>query len=136
MSCPSTPARSAATAWPARRSRPSPCREGSPAPGLVSFVLVSKFADHLPLYRLEDILFRHGVSLSRSTLCDWVRNAAVLLGPLADLQRTLVLQSDVIWTDDTHVTVLGGETARQHQGSVLGLHRRRRGTRTASTTSP
>jgi hypothetical protein len=74
--------------------------------GLVSFVLVSKFADHLTLYRLEDILFRHGVSLSRSTLCDWARNAATLLGPLADLQRTLVLRSDVLWTDDTHVTAL------------------------------
>jgi transposase len=66
---------------------------GIAGPGLVSFVLVSKFADHLPLYRLEDILIRHGVYLSRSTLCDWVRNAAALLGPLAALQKTLVLQS-------------------------------------------
>jgi transposase len=87
---------------------PKPVPGGIAGPGLVSFVLVSKFADHLPLYRLEDILFRHGVYLSRSTLCDWVRNAALLLGPLADLQKTLVLQSPVLWTDDTPVTVLGG----------------------------
>ena len=66
---------------------PKPVPGGIAGAGLVSFVLVSKFADHLTLYRLEDILFRHGVSLSRSTLCDWVRNAATLLGPLADLQR-------------------------------------------------
>jgi transposase len=88
---------------------PKPVPGGIAGPGLVSFVLVSKFADHLPLYRLEDILFRHGVSLSRSTLCDWVRNAAMLLDPLAELQRTRVLQSDVLWTDDTHVMVLGGK---------------------------
>jgi transposase len=82
---------------------------GMAGPGLVAFVVVSKFADHLPLYRLEDILTRHGVYLARSTLGDWVRDAATVLEPLAALQKTLVLQSPVIWTDDTPVTVLGGE---------------------------
>ena len=43
------------------------------------------------------------------TICDWVRNAAFVLQPLAELQRTLVLQSPVLWTDDTWVTVLGGK---------------------------
>jgi transposase len=88
---------------------PKPIPGGIAGAGLVSFVVVSKFADHLPLYRLEDILTRHGVFLARSTLCDWVRNAAILLEPLAELQKTLVLQSPIIWTDDTPVTVLGGE---------------------------
>src|SRR5512147_2179361 len=88
---------------------PKPVPGGIAGPGLVAFVLVSKFADHLTLYRLEDILFRHGVSLSRSILCDWVRNAAWLLEPLAELQKTLVLRSEVIWTDDTYVNALGGE---------------------------
>jgi hypothetical protein len=76
---------------------------------LTGLVTVSKFTDHLTLYRLEDILTRHGVYLSRSTLCDWVRNAAELLEPLARLQKALVLRSSVLWTDDTHVIVLGGE---------------------------
>ncbi len=88
---------------------PKPTPSGMAGPGLVAFVVVSKFADHLPLYRLEDILMRHGVYLSRSTLCDWVRDAATVLEPLAELQKALVLQSPVIWTDDTPVTVLGGE---------------------------
>jgi len=88
---------------------PKPIPGGIAGVGLVAFVVVSKFADHLPLYRLEDILTRHGVFLARSTLCDWVRNAAIVLKPLADLQKTLVLQSPIIWTDDTSVTVLGGE---------------------------
>jgi transposase len=88
---------------------PKPVPGGIAGAGLVAFVLVSKFADHLPLYRLEDILTRHGVYLSRSTLCDWVRNAAGVLAPLAELQKSLVLRSPLVWTDDTPVTVLGGE---------------------------
>ena len=95
---------------------PKPTPGGIAGPGLAAFVVVSKFADHLPLYRLEDILTRHGVYLSRSTLCDWVRDAAVVLEPLAALQRDLVLQSPVIWTDDTPVTVLGGD----EPGSTTG----------------
>jgi transposase len=87
---------------------PKPTPGGMAGPGLVAFAVVSKFADHLPLYRLEDILTRHGVHLSRSTQCDWVRDAAAVLDPLAALQKSLVLQSPVIWTDDTPVTVLGG----------------------------
>jgi transposase len=95
---------------------PKPIAGGIAGPGLVAYVLVGKFADHLPLYRLEDILTRHGVHLSRSTLCDWVRNAADLLGPLAELQKTLVLQSPVLWTDDTHVLVLGGDKPGSTKG--------------------
>jgi transposase len=95
---------------------PKPVPGGIAGAGLVSFVLTSKFADHLPLYRLEDILTRHGVFLSRSTLCDWVRNAADLLQPLAELQKTLVLLSPILWTDDTPVTVLGGRLFGSSQG--------------------
>jgi transposase len=98
---------------------PKPFPGAMAGPGLVAFVAVSKFADHLPLYRLEDILTRHGVYLSRSTLCDWVRDVAVVLEPLAELQKALVLQSPVIWTDDTPVTVLGGD----EPGSSTGRFR-------------
>jgi transposase len=87
---------------------PRPIPHGIAGPGLVSEVIVSKFGDHLPLYRLEDILVRSGVYLARSTLCDWVKFAAELLRPLYELQRKLVLRSAVLWTDDTPVTVLGG----------------------------
>ncbi len=95
---------------------PKPIPGGIAGAGLVAFVIASKFADHLPLYRLEDILTRHGVFLSRSTLCDWVRNAALLLEPLAELQKTLVLHSPILWTDDTPVTVLGGEILGSSKG--------------------
>jgi hypothetical protein len=72
---------------------------------LISEVIVSKFGDHLPLYRLEDILLRSGVYIARSTMCDWVKFAAELFRPLYELQRKLVLQASVMWTNDTPVTV-------------------------------
>ena len=75
-------------------------------PGLISELLVSKFGDHLPLYRQEDRFTRLGLNLSRSTLCDWVQGAADLLTPLAERMRSLVLTSEVLWTDDTPVRML------------------------------
>jgi transposase len=94
---------------------PRPIPGGIAGPGLITEVFVGKFGDHLPLYRLEDILARYGVYLSRNTLCDWMKAVAYLFRPLYELQRQRVLQSSVMWTDDTHVTVLGGE-----QGSFKG----------------
>ena len=85
-------------------------------PGLLSELIVSKFAEHLTLYRFEDICTRYGLYLSRSTLCDWVAKVAGLLTPLYDLQKNLVLQGDVLWTDDTPVRFLGGPTPGSHVG--------------------
>ena len=89
---------------------------GIAGPGLVAEIIVSKFSDHLPLYRLEDIFVRCGIHFVRSTLCDWVAAAADLLEPLYDLQRKLVVQSPVLWTDDTPVTVLVGGEEGSRQG--------------------
>jgi transposase len=85
-------------------------------PGLLSEIIVSKFAEHLPLYRFEDISTRYGLYLSRSTLCDWVGKVADLLKPLYELQTERVRQANVIWTDDTPVTVLGGDKPGSHTG--------------------
>jgi transposase len=84
--------------------------------GVLAEVVISKFAEHLPLYRFEDISTRYGLHLPRSTLCDWVRNVADLLKPLYQLQKDLVQTAPVIWTDDTPVTVLGGEKGGSHTG--------------------
>jgi transposase len=108
----------------------SRCRDGVVAPetpprplsgciagvGVLAEVVVSKFAEHVPLYRFEDISTRYGLHLPRSTLCDWVRNVADLLKPLYRLQKDLVQTAPVIWTDDTPVTVLGGEKTGSHKG--------------------
>lgn len=59
-----------------------PINKGLPGPGLLSAIVVGKYADHLPLYRLEDVLARQGVVFSRSTLCRWALRTADILEPL------------------------------------------------------
>lgn len=82
-----------------------PIDKGLPGPGLLAHVATSKYADHLPLYRLEGILARHGVEISRKTMCDWMAKVADLLQPITMRMHELVLQSKVIHTDDTPVPV-------------------------------
>ena len=77
------------------------------APGLLAYVIVSKFCDHLPLYRCERVLARFGVSIARSTLCDWLAQSAGLLRPLWDLLCAQVLLSRLLQTDETGVRVQG-----------------------------
>ena len=86
-------------------------------PGLLAHVLTSKYIDHLPLYRFENISVRLGLHLPRATLCDWVRKSAELMQPFYELQKKMVLQSPVIWTDDTTVKVLSKDDAK---GSLTG----------------
>ena len=85
---------------------PEPIEKGICAPGLLSHLIVSKYIDHLPLYRLESILGRLGWSVSRSTLCDQVMACAGVLQPLYRLMCERVRQSLVLHTDDTSITLL------------------------------
>ena len=91
-----------------------PIDKGLPGAGLMAHVLTSKYCDHLPLNRLEGIFARHGVELSRSTLCDWVAAGARLLEPVVEVMKQEVLASRKIHTDDTPVPVLdkGREVTR------------------------
>jgi len=82
-----------------------PIEKGLAAPGLLSYIIVSKYADHLPMHRLERILQRHGIEIARSTMCDWAAQCAKLLRPLYDLMVDEVRASKVIHTDDTPVKV-------------------------------
>jgi transposase len=84
---------------------PQPIDKGLPGPGLLAQTITSKYGDHLPLYRLEDIFARHGVELSRATLCGWMASSAELLTPLFNEMVKRVLLSLVIHTDDTTVPV-------------------------------
>ncbi len=83
-----------------------PIEKGLPGPGLLSAIVVGKYADHLPLYRLEDVFARAGVELSRSTLSRWALQTADLLEPLYRLIIDRVRSSDAIHTDDSPVPVL------------------------------
>jgi transposase len=80
-----------------------PIAKGLPGPGLLAHLIVSKYTDHLPLHRLQRAYERQGYFLHRSTLCDWLGTSAALLRPLYDLMVSVVLQSQVIHTDDTPV---------------------------------
>ena len=82
-----------------------PIEKGLPAAGLLAHVVISKYMDHLPLYRLEGIFRRHDIDIKRSTMCGWAGSCANLLEPLYDLMEKEVLQSKVINSDDTPVRV-------------------------------
>ena len=85
-------------------------------PGLLAQVAVSKYSDHTPLHRLERIFERHGIEISRSTMCDWMRLTAEVLEPLRDLMRKQVLTSQVVHTDDTPVPVQDKGRGKTKQG--------------------
>ncbi|WP_405402610.1 IS66 family transposase [Paracoccus sp. Ld10] len=89
-----------------------PIERGRPGPGLLAHVLVSKYADHLPLYRQSQIFEREGHDLDRSTLADWVGKSTTLLEPLADAIGRHVLAGQAIFADDTPVKMLTPGTGK------------------------
>jgi transposase len=78
-----------------------PITRGRGGPGLLAHVLVSKYCDHLPLYRQSEIYAREKVDLHRSTLTDWVGRSTSLLTPLADHIGALVRAGPALFADDT-----------------------------------
>jgi len=94
----------------------SPIEKGLAAPGLLSYVIVSKYCDHLPLNRLERICKRHGIDIPRSTQWGWVFQSGQTLVPLLDVMIDRVLASKVIHTDDTPVDVLDPKRGKTRQG--------------------
>ena len=78
-----------------------PIDKGLAGPGLLAYVVTSKFSDYLPLYRLQHIFQRNGFEIDRATLSVWCGDVADLIQPLYDLMVQRVLQSHVICTDDT-----------------------------------
>ncbi len=95
-----------------------PTPRGRATPSTLAHLLVSKYCDHLPLYRQSEIYARDGVDLDRSTLCDWVGQAAWLLQPIVDGIRRHVFAAEKIHGDDTTVPVLApGLEGRRPAGS-------------------
>jgi transposase len=74
--------------------------------GLIAHAIVSKFADHLPFYRQDDIFEREGVRIARSTLDGWALRTADAIGLLGEALKHAVLDSSVIFTDDSPVALL------------------------------
>jgi transposase len=81
--------------------------------GLLAHIVVSKYLDHLPLYRLERIFQREHLELSRATLCGWVADVATALAPIGDELRRQVTAASYLQTDDTPVTILDERGSRK-----------------------
>ena len=115
--------------WPARVAIASCKRQhrvgrssaASLVPGLLAHVLVSKYGDHLPLYRQSEIYAREGVELDRSTLADWVGGTSRLLAPLVEALRRHVMAGNKIHGDDTPVPVLGAGPRKNKNGTAVDV---------------
>ncbi len=83
-----------------------PIDKGLPGPGLLSFIVTSKFADYTPLYRLQDTFARSGFEIGRATMSVWCRDVATQLRSLYELMVKRVLSSHLICTDDTTMPML------------------------------
>src|SRR5580692_3514398 len=95
-----------------------PIERGLAGPGLLAHVLVSKYGDHLPLYRQSEIYARAGVELDRSTLADWVCGTSALLEPLVEALRRQVLAAEKLHADDTPVPVLAPGNGKNKTGRL------------------
>jgi transposase len=92
--------------------------KGIPTTNLLARVLISKYADHLPLYRQEQIYARAGVELSRSTLADWVGRCGVELTPLVERLRACLLGHAVLHADETPVPMLSPGKKKTHRAYI------------------
>jgi hypothetical protein len=95
-----------------------PTPRGRATPSMLAHLLVAKYCDHLPLYRQCEIYARQGMELDRSTLCDWVGQAAWLLAPIAAAIRSHVFAAEKIHGDDTTVPVLEPGLGRTRTGRL------------------
>lgn len=95
-----------------------PIERGMAAPGLLAQVLVSKYADHCPLYRQQGIYRRAGVELDRATMASWVAEIAQLVTPVANAVGRYVMSNDKIHADDTPVPVLDPGRGRTKTGRL------------------
>jgi transposase len=95
-----------------------PIERGVAGPGLLAHVLVSKYADHLPLYRQAEIYARQDVELERSTLADWVGGSSRLLEPLVGALCRHVVTASKLHADDTPVPVLSPGNGKTKTGRL------------------
>ena len=105
---------------------PAPARlieGGLPTDATVAQVLVSKYADHLPLYRQAQIYARQGIAIDRSTLADWVGHAAFLLRPMHQRLLERLKASPKLFADETTAPVLDPGRGRTKTGQLWAYAR-------------
>src|SRR5215210_1239117 len=95
-----------------------PIARGLAGAGLLAHVLVSKYCDHLPLYRQAQIYAREGVDLERSTMAEWVAGCFRLVDPLVEALARYVMTAQKLHADDTPVPVLDPGRGRTKTGRL------------------
>ncbi len=103
--------------------RPPQLIDAYTGPGFWAYLTASRFADHLPYYRQEDILSRYGFRIGRSTQARWMAALAEGVRPLVDLMRSRTLKSRILGVDETPVKTLGikaGRAAKAYLWGVIG----------------
>lgn len=90
---------------------------------LLGWVVTGKYLDHLPLYRLEQIAAREGVSLSRSTLSDWIGRVGTALTPLFDVLKKTLVHAHLLHADETPVDQLNPQVPGKSYKSYLWVYR-------------
>lgn len=126
-------------------SAPMPAQmidKGLPGPGLLTQIAISKYADHVPLHRQQQIFARSGVTLARSTLTDWTAAIGIALDPLIQVMKQDLLSQTLLHADETPVQMLDpgrGKTKRayawlfrsgmtaEHQIAIYDFHASRAG---------
>ncbi|KPP99074.1 MAG: putative Transposase [Rhodobacteraceae bacterium HLUCCA12] len=96
---------------------------GPPTEATIAYVLVSKYADHLPLYRQSQILARAGLDLHRAVLADRVGKAAFHLKPVVDRLADHLKRSDKLFMDETSAPVLDPARGTTKTGYLWALAR-------------
>ena len=104
-------------------AKPRLIEGGMPTEATVASVIVSKYADHLPLYRQAQIYARQGVELDRSTLASWVGKAAYELRPVYDCLQANLKQSSKLFMDETRAPVLDPGRKKVKTGYFWALAR-------------
>ncbi|MGA8818695.1 MAG: IS66 family transposase, partial [Xanthobacteraceae bacterium] len=105
---------------------PAPARlieAGLPTEAMIAQVIVSKYSEHLPLYRQAQVFARHGVAIERSTLADWVGRAAFHLAPIVERMAELLKRSGKLFMDETTAPVLDPGRGKTKTGYLWALAR-------------
>jgi len=100
-----------------------PLAGARPGVGLLTFILISKYVDHLPLNRLEQIFFRQGIEIARQRMCDWLAGVSIYLEMLWRLLKQETLSHNYVQADETYIKVHEIEIPGQLvQGYFWGVH--------------
>jgi transposase len=99
---------------------PRPIEQGRPAPGLLAQIAVSKYSDHQPLYRQEQIFKRHSVVIPRSTMCGWMMTLGTMLFVVYLSMKEWLLKQRYLQADETTIRVQGMKTGKMHTGYFWG----------------